>query len=46
MITLILLSLLLTFIQLVTPTILNAKNLDFLISNREGSLHEAEIVGR
>ena len=46
MITLILLALLLTFIQLVTPTILNAKNLDFLISNREGSVDEAPIVGR
>ena len=45
MITLILLALLLTFIQLVTPTILNAKNLDFLISNREGSVEKA-IVGR
>ena len=46
MITLILLALLLTFIQLVTPTILNAKNLDFLISNREGSVDEKAIVGR
>ena len=46
MITLILLALLLTFIQLITPTILNAKNLDFLISNREGSVDEKAIVGR
>ena len=34
MITLILLALLLTLIQLMTPALLNSKNLDFLISNR------------
>ena len=41
MITLILLALLLTFIQLMTPAVLNVKNLEFLISNREGSVDEA-----
>ena len=46
MITLIILSLLLTLIQLLTPAVLNSKNLDFLISNREGSVEEAPIVGR
>ena len=46
MITLILLALLLTLIQLLTPALLNSKNLDFLISNREGSVEEASIVGR
>ncbi len=46
MITLILLALLLTFIQLMTPAILNVKNLEFLISNREGSVDEAPVVGR
>ena len=46
MITLILLSLLLTLLQLLTPAVLNSKNLDFLISNREGSVEEAPIVGR
>ena len=46
MITLILLALLLTFIQLMTPAVLNVKNLEFLISNREGSVDEAPVVGR
>ena len=46
MITLIILSLLLTLIQLLTPAVLNSKNLDFLISNREGSVEEAPIIGR
>jgi|TARA_B100001121_G_scaffold310165_1_gene339811 uncharacterized MAPEG superfamily protein len=46
MITLILLALLLTLIQLMTPALLNSKNLDFLISNREGSVEEAPVVGR
>ena len=46
MITLILLALLLTLLQLLTPALLNSKNLDFLISNREGSVEEAPIVGR
>lgn len=46
MITLILLALLLTFIQLMTPAILNIKNLEFLISNRDGSVDEAPIIGR
>ena len=46
MITLIILSLLLTLIQLLTPAVLNSKNLDFLISNREGSVEEAPVVGR
>ena len=46
MITLILLALLLTLIQLMTPALLNSKNLDFLISNREDSVEEAPIVGR
>ena len=46
MITLILLALLFTLIQLLTPTLLNSKNLEFLISNREGSVEEAAIVGR
>ena len=46
MITLILLALLLTLIQLLTPALLNSKNLEFLISNREGSVEEASIVGR
>ena len=46
MITLILLALLLTLIQLMTPALLNSKNLEFLISNREGSVEEAPIVGR
>tara|TARA_B100001057_G_scaffold105602_1_gene103181 strand:+ start:14914 stop:15276 length:363 start_codon:yes stop_codon:yes gene_type:complete len=46
MITLILLSLLLTLLQLLTPALLNSKNLEFLISNREGSVEEAPIVGR
>ena len=46
MITLILLALLFTLIQLVTPTFLNSKNLNFLISNREGPVEEAAIVGR
>ena len=46
MITLILLTLLLTLIQLMTPALLNSKNLDFLISNREGSVEEAPIAGR
>ena len=36
MITLILLALLLTLIQLMTPALLNSKNLDFLISNTSG----------
>ena len=45
MITLILLALLLTLIQLMTPALLNSKNLEFLISNREGSVEEAPIVG-
>tara|TARA_B100001175_G_C19386980_1_gene579458 strand:+ start:408 stop:770 length:363 start_codon:yes stop_codon:yes gene_type:complete len=46
MITLILLALLLTLLQLMTPTLLNSKNLDFLLSNREGSAEEEPIVGR
>ena len=46
MITLIILSLLLTLIQLLTPAVLNSKNLEFLISNREGSVEEASIIGR
>ena len=46
MITLILLALLFTLIQLLTPTLLNSKNLEFLISNREGSVEEPAIVGR
>jgi uncharacterized MAPEG superfamily protein len=46
MITLILLALLLTLIQLMTPALLNSKNLEFLISNRERSVEEAPIVGR
>tara|TARA_B100000963_G_scaffold3607_1_gene2775 strand:+ start:981 stop:1343 length:363 start_codon:yes stop_codon:yes gene_type:complete len=46
MITLILLALLLTLLQLLTPALLNSKNLEFLISNREGSIEEAPIVGR
>ena len=46
MITLILLALLLTLLQLLTPALLNSKNLEFLISNREGSVEEAAIVGR
>ena len=46
MITLILLALLLTLLQLLTPALLNSKNLEFLISNREGSVEEAPIVGR
>ena len=46
MITLILLALVLTLIQLMTPAFLNSKNLEFLISNREGSVEEAPIVGR
>ena len=46
MVTLILLALLLTFIQLMTPAVLNVKNLEFLISNREGSVDEAPVVGR
>ena len=46
MITLILLALLFTLIQLATPTFLNSKNLNFLISNREGPVEEAAIVGR
>tara|TARA_B100000575_G_scaffold67373_1_gene52068 strand:+ start:19 stop:381 length:363 start_codon:yes stop_codon:yes gene_type:complete len=46
MITLILLALLLTLLQLLTPALLNSKNLKFLISNREGSIEEAPIVGR
>ena len=46
MITLIILSLLLTLIQLLTPAVLNSKNLEFLISNREVSVEEAPIVGR
>ena len=46
MTTLILLALLLTLIQLMTPALLNSKNLEFLISNREGSVEEASIVGR
>ena len=43
MITLILLALVLTLIQLMTPAFLNSKNLEFLISNREGSVEEAPI---
>ena len=46
MITLILLALLLTLLQLLTPALLNSKNLDFLLSNRESSVEEAPIVGR
>ena len=46
MITLILLALLLTLLQLLTPALLNSKNLEFLFSNREGSIEEAPIVGR
>jgi uncharacterized MAPEG superfamily protein len=46
MITLIILSLLLTLIQLLTPAVLNSKNLGFLLSNREGSVEEAPVIGR